>query len=59
MNTEIRRAVFIALMGSEVLPLAVDLMLGLHRCIGTNITASTEKGTKKRDTKGSCSLLRE
>jgi nucleolar MIF4G domain-containing protein 1 len=47
MNTEIRRAVFIALMGSEVPTFSIELMSGLRRCFRTNITASTEKGAKK------------
>jgi nucleolar MIF4G domain-containing protein 1 len=38
MNTEIRRAVFIALMGSEVNScwLHANLTIGLYRCIDTN-----------------------
>jgi nucleolar MIF4G domain-containing protein 1 len=45
MNTEIRRAVFIALMGSEVPPhtFALNLISGLYGCVDTDITPSIEK----------------
>jgi len=43
MNTEIRRAVFIALMGSEVhpFPLLSELTIGLCGCCYTDIVASS------------------
>jgi nucleolar MIF4G domain-containing protein 1 len=43
MNTEIRRAVFIALMGSDVDLLEIELMVGLYGCIDENIVTSFEE----------------
>jgi nucleolar MIF4G domain-containing protein 1 len=47
MNTEIRRAVFIALMGSEVIPPSSGkrLTTGLYGCVDTDLAPSIEENT--------------